>query len=113
GEAVNLEPHGIRLSKYGEITLTTQDPKPARDHNESSTLWYRLLEEVPRWEIDNSGEWPTRRGPVSGATGKREPGESRRENGKIFVHKSAFGGEIEVCDTKGLPQRYHEVSGGT
>lgn len=109
GEVVNIEPdygpNSIRLSKHGGDVLAAPDPDPPPNPNESFNIFYSVLEEIPRWEIDNSGKWPRRKGPMSGATGKREPDESQRECGRGFLHKTVrlpFKGKIEFCETKGF-----------
>jgi hypothetical protein len=52
---------GIRLNQNGESALTVEDPPGPAEINES--LWKRwwLAEYVPRWEIDNSREYPVRK----------------------------------------------------
>ncbi len=111
GEAVNLEnadsSDRIRLSRQGEELLASRDPNPSPDPNQSRTAVYAALEELPRWEIDNSGKWPERRGPVSGSTGRRDPDNSHRQ-GKVFLHETVrlaprLAGSVERCRTQELP----------
>jgi uncharacterized protein (DUF2235 family) len=62
GEAADVEgvghPGSIRLNDHGRRMLALPDPDPTPKPNESYTATYETLEKtIPRWEIDNSGDW--------------------------------------------------------
>lgn len=104
GEAANI-PDPVRLSEHGKNVLATADPTP--DPNESSSLFYDGLEQWPRQEIDNSGEWPIRKY-ARGATGKRDLDKSCRR-GKVSLHQTVrpqieIKSDIRRCQTKSAPR---------
>lgn len=83
GEAAHL---GLRLNNHGVDLLRPQAGHETAKVHESDTLGWRLIECIPRWTIDNSGDWPKR---VSARTRQavRHPHELRRD-GHITVHES-------------------------
>lgn len=119
GEAVNVHPRLI-LNDHGKELLQPgpDDPAGTRETpiHESWNRGWGLVEAIPRGEIDNSLEKPFKKC-ARGSDGKREP-EKLRRGGKVFLHASvgnAHGipGEIEMCQTKGLPDAAQPPLGPT
>lgn len=80
-EAVAAE---LDVTDAARTVLTSDDPTPVVV--ESDAWYWRAIDQVPRMEIDNSGEWPVKQC-VRGRTGVRKPGELRRA-GAVFLHNS-------------------------
>jgi hypothetical protein len=105
GEAVNI-PFPLRLNERGRAVLLQDDPsKPPVIHPSWSLPW-KVMEKIPRQEIDNSGVYP-RLVRHRGSDGERDPEVSRR-GGAITVHSTArhrasIEEPIQVCQTQGLP----------
>ncbi len=105
GEAANVQPP-LLLGESGISLLRVSDPRGTPEIHPSWTWAWRMVEKVPRREIDNSGVYPAK---VSrwGSDGVRNPELSRR-HGRVVVHSSvgdhhSIQGSIAVCGTKGPP----------
>lgn len=88
GEAVNVSP-GLRLNDAGHQLLATPDPVGPPEVHESWGPSWRLAEQLPRKEIDNSGRYPVKKR-ARGSTGRRVPDRYRRA-GLVAVHSTAAG----------------------
>lgn len=85
------------LSEEGERSLAMRDPEP--EFHESHTLPWKLIEIIPRNEINNFGEWPTTV-PATSSGAVRHPEKLLREQ-MISMHKSVgrAGPNIRVVET--------------
>jgi hypothetical protein len=89
----------IRLSDEGGRLLPSQQLKSAEIH-ESHTLFWRLVERIPRNEIDNSGEWP-RTIPARTPNAPRHPGKLlRRKMASMHESVGAQRAGVRVVRTK-------------
>jgi uncharacterized protein (DUF2235 family) len=80
------ETAGLRINDEGRQVLLADDPDaPPEVHESDSRLW-RLVDLIPRQEIDNSGEWPVKTWKV-GRTGIRRP-DALRRGGEVFLHRT-------------------------
>jgi uncharacterized protein (DUF2235 family) len=105
GEAVNVQ-DPVLLSETGASLLRTADLHGTAEITPSWNWGWRMVEKVPRREIDNSGVYPVK---VSrrGSDGVRFPEFSRRRR-RVTVHASvgnhhSIQGPIDVRSTKGPP----------
>jgi hypothetical protein len=106
GEAVNVKP-GLRLSDEGMALLGEPDPLQPPQINESWNLVWRLVEKIPRREIDNSGNYPIRTA-ARGSDGSRTP-EKLRRGETVHLHASiqnahSISGKIAIRRTKPFPR---------
>jgi uncharacterized protein (DUF2235 family) len=85
-EAVEVTP-GLVLNAAGVRLLAEPDRPDQVRVRQSWTRWWRAVEQVPRQEIDNTGEYPVRVR-HRGSDGVRDVLKSRREKGKVFFHAS-------------------------
>jgi hypothetical protein len=94
---------GLVLNRYGEHEVCTDDPPcPVEVHESLRGMWW-LTEKIPRWEIDNSGEYPVRNF-IWESTGQRSPDGLRRE-GIVYLHTSV-GAEYSILEpVKRLPSK--------
>jgi uncharacterized protein (DUF2235 family) len=104
GEAANVQPPAL-LGETGVSLLRTADLHGTAEINHSWTWGWRMVERVPRREIDNSGIYPVKV-PRRGSDGLRFPEFSRR-HGRVIIHASvgdhhSIQGAIDVRGTKGL-----------
>ena len=103
-EAASVDPPLVP-NDAGWAVLRSADPSGPLAIKESWTLPWRVLEQIPRSEIDNSGVYP-RMVRHQGSDGVRDPSTSRRR-GKVAVHASvtdlpSMGAAIETAPTKTL-----------
>ena len=105
GEAAHVTPR-LMLNHAGSSLLRESDPpSPPRIHQSWTRTW-RITEQIPRSEIDNSGVYP-RKVLHRGSDGLRDPYQAQRA-GTVTVHASARGlppiqGRVDICETKGPP----------
>jgi uncharacterized protein (DUF2235 family) len=107
GEALEA---GLKLNPEETIDLMEMDPRGAPEIHESFTPAWRLVECLPRQEIDNSRAKSFRKLRMFW-TGKRNPLLHTRD-GKVLVHASAKAhglhpDRIEVRPTKDLGVAHH------
>jgi len=103
GEAASVQPP-VLLGEAGLSLLRTADPAVTHKINPSWTFGWRMVEKIPRREIDNSAVYPKK---VWGSDGVRHPEVSRR-HGCVTVHASvgnhhSIQGPIDVHGTKVPP----------
>lgn len=102
GEATAVE-NGLTLNPAGLALLAEPDPAGPPVIHPSWTRAWRAAEQVPRWEIDNSGCWPVRKR-AWGSDGVRDPAQSLR--GKVVQVHSSVGDRhairvpVRVCGTR-------------
>ena len=84
GEAAQID-NGVLLNPAGIKLLGEQDPAPLI--HQSHSLAWRIVEQIPRLEIDNSGVYP-RKKMAWGSSGKRNPCDVQR-NQKVYLHPTA------------------------
>jgi uncharacterized protein (DUF2235 family) len=104
-EATSVRP-GLFLDEAGMARARASDAG-APTVVQSRTLPWRLVEQIPRWEIENSGKYPKRVW-HRGGDGRRDPAVSRRD-GKVKVHETAgdpgrLGVEVIEVPTKTMAQ---------
>jgi uncharacterized protein (DUF2235 family) len=108
GEAVNVEP-GLRLNDDGKNLLKKPDPAgPPRIHRRWKYVW-RVVELVPRKELDNSGKYPVKR--MSWRNDGRRVLDGLRRDNKIHLHATALNAhsipkkiELEIRQTRSIPR---------
>ena len=89
GEAVEVAPP-LGLNAAGEALLARPDPPGRPEVHESSSRSWRVVEALPRREIDNDGDYP-RSLPARGSDGRRDPTTLLR-GGTYDVHATVPGG---------------------
>jgi len=102
GEATQVEP-GLLLGNSGVSLLRQPDPIGPPEIHQSWNRRWRLVEQVRRREIDNSGVYPTRVR-HRGSDGVRAAENSRRHE-SVAVHASVgdrhtIQGKVDVCETR-------------
>ncbi len=109
GEALHVDP-GVRLNHDGKALLAADDPPGPPQIHESWNRGWRLVEAVPRKEIDNSGTYPVKKA-ARGSDGKRAP-ENLQRGKKVVLHATvgnavSISGDVEIRHTKSLPGEGH------
>jgi hypothetical protein len=107
GEAANVEP-GLLLNDTGKALIEKPDPPvPPQVHERWKYIW-RIVELVPRKELDNGGKYPRKR-MHWGWDGKRVLDGLQRDD-KIHIHATAGnvhsisnGIEVQIRRTRGVP----------
>ena len=94
GEAVNVSP-GLLLQSAGTRLLDEADPRGEPKISDSWTGVLRWMEALPRREIDNGGEWPSKEWRI-GSDGERVlknatrgGGGSTGEEEEVYIHETA------------------------
>ena len=108
GEALHADP-GVQLNPAGEALLATDDPPGPQIHQSWNRSW-RLVEAMPRKEIDNSGVYPIKKA-ARGSDGQRAPQMLRRDK-KVLLHASvgnavSISGDVEIRQTQSLSGEGH------
>ncbi|MET8630714.1 DUF2235 domain-containing protein [Kitasatospora sp. NPDC004669] len=108
-EAVNVD-GGVRLNGkerdlFGEADPV--DPPQVYKSQRAQRAAWRVVEQLPRKEIDNSKQWPIKKW-ARGSDGQRDPNGLTR-GGKVYLHATAarshsISGNIEIRHTKPLPR---------
>lgn len=108
GEALHADP-GVQLNPAGEALLAADDPPGPQIHQSWNRRW-RLVEAMPRKEIDNSGVYPIKKA-ARGSDGRRARQMLRRDE-KVLLHASvgngvSISGDVEIRHTRSLPGEGH------